>query len=627
MTKKQEKELAATILRHRELYVKGTPRISDVEFDRLEDRLRALNPEHPALKRSLTPVNISTEDKELPYALPSLDKMRPDTGAEDWVAQNNIAGFMVTAKLDGLAGELIIKNGKASQLFSSSDDGFLGKDISHLLGNIQLPLHYKSLKNAVIRLELIIARDDFAPLSEKYKNPRNLATGIKNTVKGLHADVGILRGVALEILEPRMLPVEQFEVLKENGFEVPLHRFFSKDKGCLTNSQLSSTLIKVMTKSKFNVDGLVIEQNIVTAVPEDIPSHKRAFKDNSLLEAAIVTVNDVEWIPSRYNKLTPLVKFDPVSLDGSVVARATGHNAAFIRDNRIGVGAKIKIIKSGSIIPKVEEVIEQSKKSPIAALKKEHKVHWDKNRVQLYLDQDELNEDKLEEAKITALSYFITTIGVQGVRYNNVRKMYLAGHRDIFSLLKCREKDWVDCLGVNGVSIYASLQDALDNITYPVLAQAWAGFGISVGYKRLSKVWRVLGNKILHQYKKNPEVLYDKIRPVVGPRYGELLGSSMNDFYSFIQDLNKVRKVTVKEEDFKNVVTSTELADIVFVCTGFRDKELETKLIQRGAVQANSVSSKVNLVIAKDLNATGNKLTNAKKLGIKIITKDEADKL
>ena len=74
------------------------------------------------------------------------------------------------------------------------------------------------------------------------------------------------------------------------------------------------------------------------------------------LEFAITTVKYVKWNASKHGKLKPTVYIEPVHLNGTKI-KATGNNADFIETHKIGPGAKVKIIKGGEIIPKIEEVL------------------------------------------------------------------------------------------------------------------------------------------------------------------------------------------------------------------------------------------------------------------------------
>ena len=83
MTTKQQEKLAKEILKARQAYNEGNPIISDDEYDLLMGRLEKLNKDHPALNRHETPID--TGDVTLPFALPSLTKVRSDSGAEEWL--------------------------------------------------------------------------------------------------------------------------------------------------------------------------------------------------------------------------------------------------------------------------------------------------------------------------------------------------------------------------------------------------------------------------------------------------------------------------------------------------------------------------------------------------------------
>ena len=77
-------------------------------------------------------------------------------------------------------------------------------------------------------------------------------------------------------------------------------------------------------------------------------------------QTAETFVVDVIWSPSKDGYLKPRIRVDPVQVGGVTIEYTTGFNGAFIRDNKIGVGAKVKLIRSGDVIPYIEEVIDKA---------------------------------------------------------------------------------------------------------------------------------------------------------------------------------------------------------------------------------------------------------------------------
>ena len=100
------------------------------------------------------------------------------------------------------------------------------------------------------------------------------------------------------------------------------------------------------------MDGLIITRNSTFApVSSGNPKHSVAFKVNSFGQETVV--KSVDYQITKYGKLIPLVRCEPVTINGASVSNVTGNNAKFIVDNRINVGTRVRIILSGEIIPKM----------------------------------------------------------------------------------------------------------------------------------------------------------------------------------------------------------------------------------------------------------------------------------
>ena len=128
--------VANSVISARKAYDEGDPYIADEHYDELMATLEELDPNHPALNRHQTPV--STGDVTMPFCLPSLAKVRPDNGCDRWLSSSTpVNGFVLSAKLDGLAAQVIYEDGKLSALYSSSDDGYTGKNITHMAAHIK----------------------------------------------------------------------------------------------------------------------------------------------------------------------------------------------------------------------------------------------------------------------------------------------------------------------------------------------------------------------------------------------------------------------------------------------------------------------------------------------------------
>jgi len=139
----------------------------------------------------------------------------------------------------------------------------------------------------------------------------------------------------------------------------------------------------IQEKTQYDKDGIVITVN--NSQPENvkIPEMKIAYKFNK--QTAETEVDHIEWNTSRTGKIVPLIYINPVNLGGATISKCAGFNARFLLDNAIGKGAKIKIVRSGDVIPYVESVVEEAEQVEIPAQCPScgSDVAWDDTRVNI----------------------------------------------------------------------------------------------------------------------------------------------------------------------------------------------------------------------------------------------------
>jgi len=143
-------------------------------------------------------------------------------------------------------------------------------------------------------------------------------------------------------------------------------------------------------------------------------------------ECAIVVVASISWQVGRTGKIVPVANFAPTPLAGTKVSRATMHNLGFLLRNKIGVGTKIKIIKSGKIIPKVIEVVGDKKKT----VPPSHCPSCgEKTQISTNGEMSELlcENDFCEARSVGLLEYFLKKMGVLGVGTSRLQSLLDGG--------------------------------------------------------------------------------------------------------------------------------------------------------------------------------------------------------
>lgn len=609
-SKKIIKHLEAQIIEHRDRYYgDGDTTLTDAEYDALEEELRQLDPKNKVLNK-IGSTRFSMDEVPLPVPCPSFDKIRPDTGADKWLAANP-GPYILSDKLDGISVELAYNAGETVKVYTRGEDGLTGVDISHLGPHLRIPLTLDV--DRVVRGELIISKATFeANWSHKYKNGRNLATGVKNKTTQIHEAASDFDVVVYAQLEPRLVPSKALTHLSELGFTVVAHKVVDT----VSVEQLQTMFSKRRTASPYEVDGVVIEQNKKTPAPIDNPKTARAFKDVLAIESAEVVVTEVTWEESRYHKLTPRVWFAPVRLSGVDVQKATCHNARALATQDIGPGAVIKIVRSGDVIPFIVSTLKPAKHWAAPEGVEGEDWSWVDNGkgefVDIFVNQDGGGSDR---AKIRQLTHFFTAMDVDGLRDGTAGRLFEAGFTTVDQIMRAKPDAYTDILGPNvaaklGAEIRAKLRTA-----YPAnLAYAWAGFGRGVGLTRLWDLWGALENEGVEALLDMPvEQAEAEIAKYTGPSAASKIAPQLKAFFEFVDEIptKLVQYVPVEIE-----LKSEKLAGQAIGFTGVRDKQLEQQIVENGGTLTDGVTKETTILILKDVNSTSSSAKKARDRGL-----------
>ena len=404
--------------------------LSDNEYDIIKEFIEKKYPTNKEILKIGAPIPIEKNKVDLPYEMPSMDKIKPDTGAlESW--KHKYQGpYIISCKLDGVSG-LYSTEGKDPKLYTRGD-GKVGQDISHFIPYFQLP----KTKGITVRGEFVISKEDFDQhLKNKFANPRNLVSGIINSKK-IDPNIKFIHFVAYELIKPILLkPFVSLE--KELNMEVVLHEEL-KD---ISNDLLSKYLIDWRKNYKYEIDGIIVSDNKLYERKSGNPLHSFAFKMVLSDQVAEAKVLDVIWTPSKDGYLKPRVRIEPIKLGGVTIEYATGNNASFIENNKIGIGALIKMVRSGDVIPKIIGVsipAEQGKMPNVP-------YQWNKTHVDVLLEDEDLEKDPtVKEKNITV---FFKGIGVEGLSSGNIQRIINAGFDTIIKIIHMTKDDFLKVEG------------------------------------------------------------------------------------------------------------------------------------------------------------------------------------
>lgn len=601
-------------------YNDDKPVFSDDLFDLIRETLAGRNANHPALKKVGAP--IADDDKrkeELPYYMGSLDKIKDSSDKGLASFKKKYPGeYVVSDKLDGNSGLFYVNKG-AAKLFTRGD-GTIGQNISSVLEHIQGVPGGTHKGELAVRGEIIISKKAFAKLAHRFANARNAIAGALNAKK---PDLDVLRAaefVAYEMVSPKMDPAEQLPYLEKLGFKTVYNTKVGEDS--LGSRSLSDILLERREKSPYEIDGIVVMHNkIHRRVSGKNPEYGFAFKSILTMESAEVVVTNIEWNLSKDGYLVPTVTFNGVSLDGVVIKRATGFNGKFIKDNKIGPGSRLMIIRSGAVIPHIEKVL-----TPAASGEPQMPdvpYVWSKSGVDIMLPEEDKKDN--DELRLKNLENFIKKIEVPGLGPGNIKKMFEAGFDTPKALFAASAKDLLKVDGFKDKTaqkVCDALQERKKTLDCLTLMDASNAMGRGLGSKKIKVILDAFPTILEKRYV--PTMTELVALKGVEKTTAELFAKNLPAFFKFVDDNGLDCKSEEKRPAALAAASSGPSFDgqkIVF--TGFRNKELEEYIAARGGEVSGGVSKKTTLVVCKDLDEDSSKIKKAKELGVPLAQVDD----
>ena len=596
-------------------YIDGISLVNDELYDFAKEELRKRNPKHPLLKE----VGVSkTGKKELPFYMGSMDKIKNnDKELNNWIKKyNSDDGYVLSDKLDGISGLLYYDN-NVIKLYTRGD-GYKGQDISYLLKFINfIPNLEKNTEHISVRGELIISKNNFnkiKKLDNTIKNGRNAVAGVFNSKKPNLNIAKFIDFIAYEcILPTNLTPKKQFRKLKKLGFETA----HMQKTLTINNKLLSDYLVNRRENSEYDIDGIIVSHNkFYKRKNGENPKYAFAFKSIITSKRAEVLVLKVEWNLTKDDYLQPIVHFEPVEIDGVTIEKATGFNAKFIKDNKIAPGSIIVIIRSGDVIPKIEEVLKQSEEPSMPT---EYKWKWNDTEVEIILDDKQLNENTIKEKNFKELENFVLKIKFDKIGPGMIKKLFDSGINTIDKFLSVSKEDLLKVSGIKNKTadnILNSIKKGMTDLDCITLMTASNKLGRGFAEKKLKL--------IVEEY---PDIINKNMKPTITDlikikgiekKTAEKFVNNFDNYLDFIK-LNKIKcnyKKVKKNKDNK-------LKDIKIVFTGFRSKELEEFIENNGGNLQSSISKNTDLLVVKDKDTSGSKIDKAKEFNIKIITKKD----
>ena len=589
-------------------YNNASPLITDCEYDIIHDLFRTKFPESPLVVGSAVAGKAA-----LPYLMASMDKIKPDTNTLSTWKTTFTGPYILSCKLDGVSG-LYSTEGEVPQLFTRGD-GKVGQNISHLIPFLKLPLE----RNVVVRGEFLISK---AVFQHKYKNEfansRNLVAGILNKKSLDVSKIGDIRFVCYEVIKPILKPSQQMDFLACNHFPCVQHKL-TKD---LNNDLLSAYLLQMRSSHEYDIDGIIVADDKVYDRPNFLMNPNWAFAFKMVLSEQIAEAHvvDVIWTASKDGYLKPRVQILPIQLGGVCIEYATGFNAAFIRDNKIGIGAIIEIIRSGDVIPHIRSV---TSAAACAKMPSSGSYAWNETNVDIIL----VNPDSDLVVREKVVAGFFKQLEVEGLGEGNVGRLMEVGFDTISKILHMSVADFLKVDGFKitmATKIHQGIQERVLLASLNTLMAASNLFGRGLSIKKIEMIMEAYPNVLTSLAGRSDKLKQLLLVKGVAEKTAELFLNNIPVFIEFLKECGLEGKLCgtaiIKKEETGGHV----LFNKTVVITGFRDKDLEEKLKSMGAKMGAGVSKNTFALIVKTMDETplSAKLVEAKKLGVGIMPLD-----
>ena len=363
-------------------YVENNPTISDFEFDALLRELQDLEAKYPdeadpnsPTRRVGSDLTSEFESVEHRYAMQSLANTYSSEELGEWIdritREVSDVEFVCELKFDGTAISLCYENGVLQRAVTRGD-GKRGDDVTNnvrTIGSVPMKLRGEGYPAVFeIRGEIYMPYASFDRLNREREaageapmaNPRNAAAG---TLKQQSSQVVARRGLDCTLYHiasdnlPFATHIENLEAARTWGFKVSEHM-----KVCRSRQEIEAFIAYWDTERKnlpFATDGIVIKVNSYAqqrtlGSTAKAPRWAVAYKFQA--ERALTRLVSIDFQVGRTGAITPVANLEPVQLAGTVVKRASIHNADQIAALDIRLGDMVYVEKGGEIIPKITEV-------------------------------------------------------------------------------------------------------------------------------------------------------------------------------------------------------------------------------------------------------------------------------
>ncbi len=647
-------------LHNHNYYVLDTPTISDFEFDIKLKQLQDLEEANPQFFDENSPTqrvggtitkSFNTVNHE--YRMYSLDNSYSKEDLLDWQTRcQKILGdvsleFTCELKYDGASITITYENGKLVRAVTRGD-GFKGDDVTNNIKTIKsvpLQLNAGYPDKFDIRGEIILPFSGFEKMNQDlieigetpYSNPRNTASGslkLQDSAEVAKRPLECLLYGMIGNNLPIQTQYESLELSRKLGFKVPSQSKLAK------NIDEVFEFIDYWDKNRhtlpYETDGVVVKINNIHFQEElgytaKSPRWAMAYKFKA--EQVSTVLQSISYQVGRTGSITPVANLEPVQLAGTIVKRASLHNADQIAKLDIRVGDEVFVEKGGEIIPKIIGV--DFTKRALDLLPTVYITNCPECNAELTRSEGEANHYcpnfyGCPPQIIGRIQHFISrkAMDIEGLGGETVALLFNNGLVHNYADLYDLKKEQV-------VVLERMADKSADNLIFGIEKSKEITFDRVLYALGIRYVGETVAKKLAKHYKNIDNLANaDLLDLVAVDEIGERIAQSVMDFFQNAENkliINKLKEVGIQFE-LNEISTSVSnvLEGRIFVVSGvfevYSRDDLKKAIEDNGGKVGSSISAKTNYVIA-GANMGPAKLEKAKQLKIEIIDEYQFQKM
>ncbi|MCQ0110843.1 NAD-dependent DNA ligase LigA [Zhouia sp. CL16] len=651
-------QLRETLKQHNyNYYVLDAPTVSDYEFDMMLKELQDLEFKYPEYNDPNSPtvrvggaVTKNFETVVHDFRMYSLDNSYSKEDLEDWEKRiQKILGevsleFTCELKYDGASMNLTYENGALLKAVTRGD-GFQGDDVTanvKTIRSVPLKLNGDYPERFDIRGEIVLPKEGFIKMNQEriandedpYMNPRNTASGSLKLQDSAEVAKRPLECLLYSIVGERLGISTQYDILKTArkwGFKVP-----SEAKLCKNTAEVME-FVEYWENRKddlpYEIDGVVVKVNSIQYQEElgytaKSPRWAMAYKFKT--EQAVTVLKAITYQVGRTGAITPVANLEPVLLGGTIVKRASLHNADQIKKLDVRLGDTVFVEKGGEIIPKITGVDFTKRTSD--SLITNYITHCPECGTELIRKEGEAQHYCPNyygcPPQITGrIQHFISrkAMDIEGLGAETVELLYKEGlindYADLYDLNKEQVLPLERMANKSAENLINGIEKSKDIPFERVLYALGIRFVGETVAKKLAKEYKSIDKLMV--VTKEDLIQVDEI--------GEKIAESVIDFFKNEQNvviIERLKKHEVQLEiSTENLQNQTDkLKGYSFVVSGVFEKvtrnELKKLIEDNGGKVASSISTKTSYVVAGDKMGPSKK-EKASKLDIPLITEEQ----